>query len=124
MLTTKEQASDLARKFETPGRLCVRIHEDGDNRITEYDAQNLNDFEIREICEEIALVCRLARIAGFHDSREEINKVDVEGESKVCVEYLRSEQDFSWSRTLLTYMDTAIACSTVSELIRRRIMEE
>jgi len=112
-MVTEKQASEISKALEIPGSMCIVTTAEGEERFTMWTSENLNDFEVMALVKEVALACRLARL-GLSPPNEEKDTLGVDDEAKVCITYRRSEQDMTFMRKNLTYMDAAIACEVVA----------
>jgi len=120
-LVPESVAMKVADLFATPGTLCARLAVENDgNKRTDWTS-NCNLFECWVLAEEIALACRLIRMTGWKDQREEMDKLGLEGESKVCVTYHSHRQDFGWMRHSISYQDAEIAMMIVAEDCKRQL---
>ena len=101
-------------------QLCIRLttNEDG-GRNTRFDHRGMNLWEVWAVCEEIAMACRLRRMVGWKDPREELDTLGVDQEAKVCATYTPGDQNFTWMRKSLSYMDTALACMTTARICQQ-----
>lgn len=124
-LVPSMQALQIADLFTAPGELCIKLEvgEEG-VRSTTYSARGMNYYEVWVICEEIALSCRLRRIGGFKDDREEFDTLGLDNDAKVCVTYKHNRQDFGWMRKNLSYQDAEIACMCAAEICKRMLFPE
>jgi hypothetical protein len=103
--------------------MCITFKKIGEGEDAVYETsfskKDMNYFECLELTQEIALACRLARIApNVNDPHEEKDLIRLDNEHKLCVTYDPVTQDYHYARKGLSLMDTAIACETVAATCR------
>lgn len=102
--------------------LC--IHFDANGRETRFTHQDMDLYDVREVCRQIELYCLLHLTSPSFREDAEQPDLGLEQHSGLCIRYDHWTRQVKYTRMGLDYHDAAIACAQVVAMCDHLLMHQ